>query len=59
MGNKTKFYNLDIIISVGYRIKSIVGIHFRQCANKVLKDYMLIADLVKSAIGSAEPERKS
>lgn len=30
---KTKFYNLDVIISVGYRVKSIVGTHFRQWAN--------------------------
>ncbi len=32
------FYNLDMIISVGYRVKSKNGIIFRQCANKVLKD---------------------
>ena len=38
---KTKFYNLDVIISVGYRVKSIVGTRFRQWANKILKDYML------------------
>lgn len=35
------FYNLDMIISVGYRINSIRGTQFRQWANKVLKDYML------------------
>lgn len=38
---KTKFYNLDIIISVGYRVKSIRGTQFRIWANKVLKDYLL------------------
>ena len=38
---KTNFYNLDVIISVGYRVKSIVGTKFRQWANKVIKDYML------------------
>ena len=37
----TILYNLDVIISVGYRVKSIVGTRFRQWANKVLKDYML------------------
>ena len=37
----TKFYNLDIIISVGYRVKSIRGTQFRIWANKVLKDYLL------------------
>ncbi|MCQ2330476.1 MAG: virulence RhuM family protein [Paludibacteraceae bacterium] len=36
-----KYYNLDVIISVGYRIKSIIGTRFRQWANQVLKDYML------------------
>ena len=35
------FYNLDVIISVGYRVKSIRGTQFRQWANKILKDYML------------------
>ncbi len=38
---KTKFYNLDIIISVGYRVKSKRGTQFRIWANKVLKDYLL------------------
>ena len=36
-----KFYNLDVIISVGYRVKSVYGTRFRQWANKVLKDYLL------------------
>ena len=36
-----KFYNLDVIISVGYRVKSIAGTRFRQWALSVLKDYML------------------
>ena len=35
------FYNLDVIISVGYRVKSKNGIIFRRWANKVLKDYLL------------------
>ena len=35
------FYNLDVIISVGYRVKSIRGTQFRQWANKILKDYLL------------------
>ena len=34
-------YNLDVIISVGYRVKSQNGIIFRRWANKILKDYML------------------
>ena len=36
-----EYYNLDMIISVGYRVKSKNGILFRQWANKILKDYML------------------
>ena len=35
------FYNLDVIISVGYRVKSKQGIAFRKWASKILKDYML------------------
>ncbi|MBR1746447.1 MAG: virulence RhuM family protein [Fibrobacter sp.] len=37
----TALYNLDVIISVGYRIKSIQGTRFRQWANRILKDYLL------------------
>jgi len=36
-----EYYNLDVIISVGYRVKSNNGIIFRKWANKILKDYML------------------
>ena len=36
-----EFYNLDLIISVGYRVKSDKGVEFRIWANKVLKDYLL------------------
>ena len=38
---KTKWFNLDVIISVGYRIKSIQGTRFRQWALNILKEYML------------------
>lgn len=38
---KTKIYNIDVIISVGYRVKSVRGTQFRIWANKVLKDYLL------------------
>ena len=37
----TAIYNLDVIISVGYRVKSKRGVQFRQWANRVIKDYML------------------
>lgn len=36
-----QYYNLDMIISVGYRVKSREGIIFRQWATKILKDYMI------------------
>ena len=35
------YYNLDVIISVGYRVKSRRGIEFRRWANKILKDYLI------------------
>lgn len=38
---KTKFYNLDAILSVGYRVNSKNATLFRQWANKVLKDYLI------------------
>lgn len=38
---ETALYNLDVIISVGYRVKSQRGVQFRQWANKVLKDYLV------------------
>ncbi len=36
-----KFFNLDVIISVGYRVNSIMGVTFRKWANEVLKEYLL------------------
>ena len=37
----TKYYNLDVILSVGYRVNSLNATRFRQWANKVLKEYLL------------------
>ena len=34
-------YSLDVIISVGYRVKSVIGTRFRQWANRILKEYVL------------------
>ena len=36
-----QFYSLEVIISVGYRVKSARGVEFRQWANKVLKQYII------------------
>ena len=38
---RTMYYNLDVIISVGYRVKSLRGTQFRQWATQVLKEHML------------------
>ena len=35
------YYNLDVVISVGYRVKSIIGTHFRQWATERIKEYMI------------------
>ena len=37
----TEYYNLDVIISVGYRVKSNRGVEFRKWANKILKEFIL------------------
>ena len=44
------FYSLDVIISVGYRVKSQRGVQFRQWANKVLKAYLLKGYVVNEKI---------
>lgn len=38
---KTKYYNLDMIISIGYRVNSKKAVKFRQWANKIIKEYMV------------------
>ena len=48
------YYNLDVIISVGYRVKSHRGTQFRQWANKVLKDYLLKGYSVNQRLKSLE-----
>lgn len=47
-------YNLDVIISVGYRVKSKRGTKFRQWANKILKDYLLKGYVVNQRITTLE-----
>ena len=48
------YYNLDVIISVGYRVNSKRGTKFRQWANKVLKEYLLRGYVVNSRIAALE-----
>ena len=47
-------YSLDVIISVGYRVKSAVGTRFRQWANKVIKDYLLRGYSVNARLNQLE-----
>ena len=49
-----EYYNLDVIISVGYRVKSLRGTQFRQWANAILKDYLLRGYTVNKRIERLE-----
>ena len=51
---KTKFYNLDVIISGGYRVKSKRGTDFRKWANKVIKDFILRGYAVNNRLDRLE-----
>ncbi len=52
-------YSLDVIISVGYRVKSKRGTQFRQWANKVLKDYLLKGYSINQRINQLESRIES
>lgn len=56
---KTKTYNLDVIISVGYRVKSKRGTKFRQWANRVLKDYIIRGYVIHQQIKMLEERMES
>ena len=49
-------YNLDVIISVGYRVKSQRGTQFRQWANKIIKDYLLRGYAVNQRLLAVEEQ---
>ncbi len=49
-----EYYNLDVIISVGYRVKSRQGVQFRIWANKILKDYLLKGYALNNRINRIE-----
>ena len=51
---KTKFYNLDAILSVGYRVNSINATMFRKWANQVLKDYLLRGYAINQRVARLE-----
>jgi hypothetical protein len=52
-------YNLDMIISLGYRVKSSRGIQFRIWANEVIKDYLLKGYAVNNRINRIEDQMES
>lgn len=56
---KTKLYNLDVIISVGYRVKSKAGTRFRIWANKILKSYLLKGYAINHRIDTLEQKVSS
>ena len=47
---ETAMYNLDVIISVGYRVKSVQGTRFRQWANSILKQYLIKGYVINQQI---------
>ena len=51
---EVEYYNLDVIISVGYRVKSSQGVQFRQWANKVLKEYLLKGYTINARLNHIE-----
>jgi len=54
VGRNLTYYNLDAIISIGFRVNSKRGIQFRQWANKVLKEYLLRGYALNQRIESLE-----
>lgn len=56
---KIKIYNLDVIISVGYRVKSKTGTQFRIWANKILKDFLLKGYAINNRIEVLEKKVSS
>ena len=49
-----EYYNLDMILSVGYRVKSQRGVEFRRWSNKVLKEYLLKGHSVNQRLTQLE-----
>ncbi len=51
---KVAFYNLDVIISVGYRVKSKLGTQFRIWATQIIKDYLLKGYAINNRVNRLE-----
>ena len=56
---QVEYYNLDMILSVGYRVKSSRGIEFRRWANSVLKEYLLKGYSVNQHLSNLEDRMNS
>lgn len=55
---RTKYYNLDVILSVGYRVNSFNATQFRIWANNILKEYLLKGYVVNHRLNKVEEEVK-
>ena len=51
---QVEYYNLDMVLSIGYRVKSNRGVEFRRWANKVLKEYLLKGYSINQRIDDLE-----
>ena len=49
-----EFYNLDVVLSVGYRVKSQRGIQFRRWSNTILKEYMMRGQVINEQLLNME-----
>ena len=56
---QVEYYNLDMVLSIGYRVKSNRGIEFRRWANKVLKEYLLKGYSVNHRISTFEEKTEA
>lgn len=54
VSRRRTYYNLDVLISVGYRVNSIKGVRFRQWASNVLKEYLLRGSVRDQRINKLE-----
>ena len=53
-----EYYNLEMILSIGYRVKSQQGIHFRRWANSVLKEFLLKGHVMQTKLTAIEQTLK-
>ncbi len=54
VSRKVTCYNLDAIISVGYRVNSVLGVKFRKWATEILKDYLLRGYAINARMNQIE-----